>query len=214
MKIREIFRVEVPFEIVPKGDYACVERRSDQMTKILNFAFIRYRRSLGGRLNLSRQVCFLFLCISIFAGACSPKASQHQRGARMTDQDSDLASRVVTLAKQYEGANYKYGGQGPKSFDCSGFTQFVYSKAGVSIPRQSKDQARTGKKISVRHAKKGDLIILTKGRKVQHVGIVSASINGDLYVTHASTSKGVITENMSSSSYWKSRLRFARRVLP
>jgi cell wall-associated NlpC family hydrolase len=215
MKIQEISKVDLPFKIFVKGIYDCVEMRFYQLTKILDFAAIRYRGGGRGIFHLSRQVCFLFISISIFSGACSPRASQHQRGRSTTDHHNlDLASRVVTLAKQYEGANYKYGGQGPKSFDCSGFTQFVYSKAGVSIPRRSKDQARTGKKISIRHAKKGDLIILTKGRKVQHVGIVSAAKNGDLFVTHASTSKGVITENMSSSSYWKSRLRFARRVLP
>jgi cell wall-associated NlpC family hydrolase len=211
MKTGEISKVDTPFDFYPKRVHSGIEKRFHQMRKVLHIVFSRKGSGFLGRLNSGRFVFFLFVSISIFAIACSPK---QQRKARIGDQNSDLASRVVALAKQYEGAHYKYGGQGPKSFDCSGFTQFIYSKAGVNIPRRSKDQARTGKKISARHAKKGDLIVLTKGRKVQHVGIISDSKNGDLYVTHASTSKGVITENMSSSPYWESRIRFARRVLP
>lgn len=211
MRICEISKIYNPFDLYQRRVRSGLEERLYQVRKVLNIVCSRNGRGFLCRFNSGRLVYFLFVCISIFAIACSP---QQQRKAKVSDKNSDLASRVVALAKQYEGAHYKFGGQGPKSFDCSGFTQFIYSKAGVSIPRRSKDQARTGKKISARHAKKGDLIVLTKGRKVQHVGIVSDSKNGDLYVTHASTSKGVITENMSSSPYWESRIRFARRVLP
>jgi len=123
-------------------------------------------------------------------------------------------SQLASIAKQYEGAKYKYGAEGPRSFDCSGFTRFVYAKVGVQLPRRSVDQAQYGKKIALKHVQSGDLLVLKKGRKVQHVGIVVNAKNDALWVTHASTSRGVITENMSSSPYWKPRIRYARRVLP
>jgi cell wall-associated NlpC family hydrolase len=121
---------------------------------------------------------------------------------------------LITLAQQKEGSRYKYGGTGPRTFDCSGFTQYVFSQTGIEIPRRSVDQASAGKKISVDAALPGDLLVFKKGRKVQHIGIVVRSAQGELWVTHASTSRGVITENVLSSPYWKSRIRFARRVLP
>lgn len=155
----------------------------------------------------------LLLLVSLVA--CGPRPAQ-KLGSRVDPQSSaqDAKHQLAALAKEYEGARYKYGGEGPKSFDCSGFTRFVYSEVGVQLPRRSSDQAQYGKKIAINQAQKGDLLVLKKGRKVQHVGIVVETQDGGLWVTHASTSRGVITEDMASSPYWKSRIRYARRVLP
>ncbi len=139
-----------------------------------------------------------------------PQAQQSSQ-QRTVDQTTES---LIALAQQKEGARYKYGGTGPKAFDCSGFTQYVFSQTGIELPRRSVDQALAGKKVPVDAALPGDLLVFKKGRKVQHIGIVVGSAEGELWVTHASTSKGVITENVLSSPYWKSRIRFARRVLP
>ena len=42
---------------------------------------------------------------------------------------------VVAYASQFQGVPYVYGGTTPSGFDCSGFTQYVYSKFGISLPR-------------------------------------------------------------------------------
>src|SRR5690606_6912926 len=47
---------------------------------------------------------------------------------------------VVSVALQYQGAPYRYGGADPSGFDCSGFTQFVYAHVGVSLPHSSSAQ--------------------------------------------------------------------------
>lgn len=159
------------------------------------------------------SVTILLLVFSLVA--CGPRPAERlQSKSQRHGLAHDTKQHLVSVAKQYEGARYKYGGEGPKSFDCSGFTRFVYSEVGIQLPRRSADQAQFGKKISAHRAQKGDLLVLKKGRKVQHVGIVVAAKDEGLWVTHASTSRGVITENMSSSPYWKSRIRYARRVLP
>lgn len=42
---------------------------------------------------------------------------------------------MVAYASQFQGVPYAYGGTTPSGFDCSGFTQYVYSKFGISLPR-------------------------------------------------------------------------------
>lgn len=65
---------------------------------------------------------------------------------------------IVALAKTKLGAPYVYGASGPYSFDCSGFTSYVYRQFGVSLPRTSSSQGTVGKAVSYSEAKPGDLI--------------------------------------------------------
>ncbi|MGF0115284.1 C40 family peptidase [Promicromonospora sp. Marseille-Q5078] len=68
-------------------------------------------------------------------------------------------SPVVAIAKTKVGARYVSGATGPSSFDCSGFTTYVYKKAiGKSMPRTSSAQKNVGKRVSRANAKPGDLI--------------------------------------------------------
>ena len=76
-------------------------------------------------------------------------------------------SPVVAVATRYVGAPYRYGGSTPRGFDCSGFTQYVYKKAGVKdLARTTFGQRTAGQRVSRANAKPGDLI-WTPG----HVGI-------------------------------------------
>jgi len=77
------------------------------------------------------------------------------------------------VAKEKIGITYKWGGNGPYKYDCSGFTKEVFRRNGINIPRLSIEQSKVGKKISKSHLKKGDLIFFhSKNHKaVDHVGI-------------------------------------------
>jgi len=83
------------------------------------------------------------------------------------------ARNITSVAKSKLGITYKWGGNGPYAYDCSGFTKEVFRRNGIKIPRVSKDQAKVGKKISKRNLKKGDLIFFhsKKSNVVDHVGI-------------------------------------------
>ena len=122
--------------------------------------------------------------------------------------------KLVKYALKYKGKPYKYGGQSPKGFDCSGFTGYVYSEFGVKLPRRSRDQAKFGKKVKLKKAQPGDLISFSNKGKVHHVGIVAAQKNGKLLVVHASSKRGIVVEDINASSYWKSRIHQIRNVLP
>ena len=83
----------------------------------------------------------------------------------------------------------------------------------MPISRTSNTQAKEGRKISLRSAKPGDLIFFGKGRKVSHVALVTQNTKSGVFVIHSTSSRGVIEENVSNSSYWKSRLLFVRDVI-
>ena len=80
---------------------------------------------------------------------------------------------IEATAKAKLGKKYKWGGNGPYAYDCSGFTKAVFALNGIKIPRNSWRQAKVGIKVSRRHLKKGDLIFFnSKHHKgVNHVGI-------------------------------------------
>ena len=166
------------------------------------------------------NLVLLLTMMMIFMSACSSlrKAddSYSYRKSPNTSKSTKvtaLRKDITTYAKKYKGARYKYGGNGPKSFDCSGFTSHVLKKFDVPISRTSNTQAKEGRKISLRSAKPGDLIFFGKGRKVSHVALVTQNTKSGVFVIHSTSSRGVIEENVSNSSYWKSRLLFVRDVI-
>ncbi len=126
-----------------------------------------------------------------------------------TQNTSSKASAVIATAKTYMGVPYVWGGASPSGFDCSGFTQYVLKKNGVSIPRVTSDQYKAGVAVSKSNLKVGDLVFFTTYKAgPSHVGFYM----GDGKFIHASSSKGVTISSMDSS-YYSSRYIGARRVL-
>ncbi|MDF2988831.1 MAG: cell wall-associated hydrolase, invasion-associated protein [Eubacterium sp.] len=122
---------------------------------------------------------------------------------------SSKASAVIATAKNYIGVPYVWGGESPSGFDCSGFTQYVLKKNGISIPRVTSDQYNTGTSVSKSNLKVGDLVFFTTYKAgPSHVGFYMG--NGKFI--HASSSKGVTTSSLDSS-YYSSRYIGARRVI-
>ncbi len=126
---------------------------------------------------------------------------------------SSLRTNIIQTARKYEGSKYKYGGSTPKGFDCSGFTSYVLIKNNVELERNSRAQAKQGKKIRTKAAQPGDLLFFGSRGKVTHVAIITQNNSNGLKVIHSTSSKGVIEQNITHSDYWQSRLLFARRIL-
>ncbi|GIF05750.1 C40 family peptidase [Actinoplanes siamensis] len=81
-------------------------------------------------------------------------------------------AKVLAEAVKHKGALYKFAAAGPKRFDCSGFTMYVYkTAAGKSLPHKADGQQRYGTSVSKSKVKAGDLIIYRSGSYGYHVGI-------------------------------------------
>jgi peptidoglycan DL-endopeptidase CwlO len=78
-------------------------------------------------------------------------------------------SEIMSIARRYLGAPYVWGADGPNTFDCSGFTMFVYRQVGVSLPHSSRAQIGYGQRVSRSDLKPGDLVFF--GSPIHHVGI-------------------------------------------
>ncbi|TCO47525.1 cell wall-associated NlpC family hydrolase [Kribbella antiqua] len=98
----------------------------------------------------------------------------HLWGPRVasTASNSTFRARVLREAAKLKGTPYRYGGTTTRGFDCSGYTGYVYKKAGKKLPRTSRQQYKAVKHISRKAAKPGDLVFFKSGGGgVYHVGI-------------------------------------------
>lgn len=82
-----------------------------------------------------------------------------------------LRKGVMRTAASLKGRPYRYGAAGPWSFDCSGYTRYVFARHGISLPRTASAQYRKARRISKASAKPGDLVFFGRGSAVYHVGI-------------------------------------------
>ncbi len=78
-------------------------------------------------------------------------------------------SGVVGVAQRYLGAPYVYGADGPNSFDCSGFTMFVYNQVGVGLPHNAAMQQSVCEPVGRSDLQPGDLVFF--GSPAHHVGL-------------------------------------------
>ena len=91
----------------------------------------------------------------------------------------------LRVALNQIGDPYRYGADGPRSFDCSGLTLFSYRKAGLHLPRSSDGQARYVRHILRKNMRRGDLMFFSSGGHVYHVGIFLGRSHGRPVLVHA-----------------------------
>lgn len=122
-----------------------------------------------------------------------------------------MERKIVEEALTWEGTPYKYGAsQKGKGTDCSGVVVEVYSKVtDKKLPRNSAKQAEFCKNIKRKEVRPGDLVFFATGKdkhKISHVGIM---VDDDRFI-HASSRKGVIISDLSTSYYQRTFIQFGR----
>jgi len=120
----------------------------------------------------------------------------------------DRINKIVRKAFSLVGSAYKFGASaGGNTYDCSLFTQSIFRKVGLTLPRSSIEQASVGVKVSRKNLVVGDLLFFKTYRKSpSHVGIYI----GDNKMIHASVQKGVTIDDIDDN-YYKKRYLFAKR---
>ena len=116
---------------------------------------------------------------------------------------------IINLAIAQMGKRYKWAATGPDTFDCSGFTSFVYKKNGITIPRTSTEQSKVGDRVTYGNLKEGDLVFFRspKSSRISHTGIYLGS---SLFI-HASSAKSEVVQSRLDSGYYKENFQWGRR---
>ena len=125
---------------------------------------------------------------------------------------------LVDYAKKYLGCRYVHGGKGPKVFDCSGYTSFIFRNFGYSISPGSRLQGAQGKRVSLDSVEVGDLMFFSGragGKTVGHVGMVIEvnEATGQLKFIHASTKKGITIQSFPDGAYYSKHFLHVQRVI-
>jgi len=121
-----------------------------------------------------------------------------------------MREQILTVARKQLGDPYRAGGAGPHSFDCGGFTQFVFKRAlGVDIARTSWGQYEQVERIKTKDALPGDLVFFFEGG-AHHVGIYVG--NGTMIDAPRPGKR--VSVNPISGSWWGRSFTGIGRILP
>lgn len=133
---------------------------------------------------LSTRICLLALCVLLFP-VTSAVASTKQslptiaNPARITGavplrpagpkaKPPTLGQRAVRIAAGEIGVPYRYGGNSPSGFDCSGLVAYVYARLGIRLPHNAAAQYSYGRAVARGHLRPGDLVFF---HGLGHVGL-------------------------------------------
>ena len=142
-----------------------------------------------------------------------------------TEEDTEASLREITdnlknFAAKFIGRRYVWGSTGPKTFDCSGFTSYIFRNAGVTLNRTSRMQYTQGEPVkNTSDLRPGDLMFFSSPRsgkgRVGHVTmVVEVDDNGkSLTFIHAASSKGVSYQRFPDGGYYSRNYIGAKRIL-
>ena len=156
---------------------------------------------------------YVLICSPSTADTSAPETPAETPDETPADNPAATVSgsEIVSLAQQYLGVPYVYGGSSPSGFDCSGFTMYIFAQVGVKLPHGATSQLSYGASVSRSELQPGDLVFFQDyGAVASHVGIY---IGGDQFI-HASSSSGnsrCVTVSSLAESYYANHYYTARR---
>ena len=123
-------------------------------------------------------------------------------------QASPTGERIAEIVLNMVGTPYRFGGAGPRGFDCSGLVYFAYGNVGIPVPRTAAAQRRAARPIQPRAVQPGDLVFFDTRWQQGHVGIYV----GDGRFVHAPSSGKRVTVARLDQGFFAGRLTHAGRL--
>jgi len=162
-----------------------------------------------------RYLIFSLFCTALlFACSSSPQYSEPtskpvKKITVVKPKTQNKGQKIADMAKTLVGSPYKYGGETPNGFDCSGLVFYTHGIVGLRPPRTSLQQFKSAKNVSLKKLRNGDLIFfkLTRSR-VSHVGIYV----GNGRFIHAPQSGKQVKATYLTDAYWKTKIVSAGRL--
>ena len=160
--------------------------------------------SIGNRLlRIVYGVMFCVILLSAFGCATVPPTGP------APEYPSTIGEKAALTAVSMIGRPYKYKGDSPAGFDCSGLVQFSYQAAGLDVPHGTKALMNRTRSIDG-NLQTDDLLFFTeRGKKYSHVGIY---LENETFV-HAPSRGGKVRKDSLQDSYWKEHFIDARKFL-
>ena len=175
------------------------------MGYLMRHAFgVAATRGLVAGLGLALAGCF--------QGATSPEPQAGTEAVVPTPPGPQQATldpvraRIVFTALQMVGVPYRFGGESPAGFDCSGLVQYAYRSAGVSMPRTSRDQLQASTPVALADASAGDLLFF-QSKDYSHVGIY---LGQGRFVHAPATGRTVSIASFNDAYYRRNFVRAGR----
>ena len=143
------------------------------------------------------------LAITVLAlAACGSNPPDRVAGSHVS-----LGDRAATFALDQVGEPYRYGGNSPGGFDCSGLVQYSYSRAGSSVPRTTRQLWSAAETVDRHQLRAGDLLFFSIEGKMSHVGLYL----GEQRFVHAPQSgRSVSVESLQAPFYRTAFIRAGR----
>lgn len=161
---------------------------------------------------------FLTVCCLALSALCVDAKAQTEDSSCLSA--AQIADSLVNLAHKYLGTPYRLGANGPSSFDCSGFTTFIYDKFGYTLSPSSAAQFAQGRQVTGSYSdlQKGDVLVFASRHDYSTPGHVAIYIGPDeegkgFTFIHASVRNGITVTNINET-YYNTRFLGARRFLP
>jgi cell wall-associated NlpC family hydrolase len=159
-----------------------------------------------------------YLALVLLAPGCMSRAPSISPEGRATEahQATPLRSAdrdlIAVTALAQVGKPYRYGGNGPDAFDCSGLVRHAYLVAGVKVPRSTSALFREGEAIRLDDARPGDLVFYRFDDRREGPSHVVVYL-GDGEGVHAPSSGGAIRAVRLDMPYFSQRYLGTRRLL-
>jgi hypothetical protein len=117
---------------------------------------------------------------------------------------------MLMTIDESKGTPYRFGGNNPGGFDCSGFVQYLYSRSfQMLLPRNSGEIAMLGEIVPRERLKPGDLLFFSNGGyQIDHVGIF---IGSDSFA-HSASNRGITVSSLRER-YYLEHYAFASRII-
>ncbi|MDQ1713779.1 MAG: hypothetical protein QOE45_3229 [Frankiaceae bacterium] len=163
---------------------------SSNHTRLTNRQIVFYVRAAGaktwtksqvkktnknGQIGISFPIQHSTWIYARYLGEKAYGASKSGEALVTMPSQAPIGQRAVSEAAKHKGAPYQYGAAGPSRFDCSGFTRYVWSRLGKTLPHNSAQQYNSVKHVAKSAIKVGDLVFIVSGGGIHHVGIYAGN---------------------------------------
>lgn len=122
----------------------------------------------SARSSPSHAAALLAILLALAGCVGAPTRAPPPRGGGGVEVPT-LGREVATLASRFVGTPYRYGGESPDGFDCSGLVWYVHRELGVAVPRTAAQQRASVRPVRRKELVPGDLVFFYTPQ--DHVGI-------------------------------------------